>query len=137
MPENTERIDRLEKEVRVTQDSVLLIHKDLQQMSMAMTKMANSVEIMATLQTNQKVMEERCETRHTQLKEADKLLHSRIDDCNLDIKTLNTKDESVAKEASKGSQAFTILVWVGGIFGSLLITTAFGIMLWAIKSGGV
>jgi len=137
MPENTERIDRLEKEVRVTQDSVLLIHKDLQQMSMAMTKMANSVEIMATLQTNQKVMEERCETRHTQLKEADKLLHSRIDACNLDIKILNTKDESVAKEASKGSQAFTILVWVGGIFGSLLITTAFGIMLWAIKSGGV
>jgi len=136
MPENTERIDKLEKEVRVTQDSVLLIHKDLQQMSIAMTKMATSMEVMATLQTNQKVMEERCETRHAQLKEADKVLHARIDMCNVDIKAANTKDEGVAKEASKGSQAFTILVWAGGILGSLMITTAFGIFIWAIQQKG-
>jgi peroxiredoxin family protein len=136
MIENSERIDKLEKEVRITQDSVLLIHKDLQQMSVAMTKMATSMEVMATLQTNQKVMEERCETRHSQLKEADKVLHARIDMCNLDIKAASTKDDDVAKEASRGQQAFTTLVWIGGILGSLLITTAFGLFVWAIQQKG-
>ena len=121
-----ERIDKLEKEVRVTQDSVLLIHKDLQQMNQAMTKMANSVEILASIQTNQKVMEERCETRHNQMKDNIKLLHSRVD-------TVEKKDEDVSKKADKGSVAYSVIVWAGGILGSLLLTSAFGVWLWAIS----
>lgn len=136
MPENTERIDKLEKEVRTTQDSVLLIHKDLQQISSAMTDLASSVKLMATIQTNQKVMEERCETRHSQLKEADKVLHARIDACNMAIKESNTKDEKVAEKASNGQTAFTILVWAGGILGTLVLTTAFGLFLWAVQTKG-
>lgn len=128
--QDMERIEKLEKEVRVTQDSVLLIHKDLQQMNQAMTKMANSVEILATVQTHQKVMEERCETRHNQIKDNLKLLHNRID-------RVETKDEEVSKKADKGDTAYTIMVWAGGIIGSLMLTSAFGIWLWAIATKGV
>lgn len=125
-----ERIEKLEKEIRVTQDSVLLIHKDLQQMNQAMTKMANSVEILASIQTNQKVMEERCETRHNQIKDNLKLLQSRVD-------KVEEKDEEVARKADKGNTAYTIMVWAGGILGSLMLTSVFGIWLWVIAIKGV
>lgn len=125
-----ERIDKLEKEVRIAQDSVLLIHKDLQQMNQAMTKMAGAVEVLANIQTNQKVMEERCETRHNQIKDNLKLLHNRID-------KVETKDEEVAKKADKGSSAYTFLLWAGAILGGLMITSAFGVWLWAIAVKGI
>lgn len=128
--DDMERIDKLEKEVRITQDSVLLIHKDLQQMNQAMTKMANSVELLASIQTNQKVMEERCETRHNQIKDNLKLLHNRVD-------KVETKDEDVAKKADKGSAAYTFLLWAGGILGGLMITSAFGAWLWVVAVKGV
>ena len=137
MPENSERIDKLEKEVRITQDSVLLIHKDLQQMSSAMTKMANSMETMAILQTNMKVMEERCETRHTALKEADKLLHARIDQVDKQIKEAFVADEVTKTKANNGDSAWTFLKWAGGILGGLLLTSAFSIYLWAIAMRGI
>jgi len=122
--------DRFEKEIRTTQDSVLLIHKDLQQMNQAMTKMANSVEILANVQTNQKVMEERCETRHNQIKDNLQLLHTRIDKVEI-------KDAEVANKADKGASAYTFMLWAGGIIGSLMIASAFGIWLWAIAMKGV
>lgn len=125
-----ERMEKLEKDLRVTQDSVLLIHKDLQQMNQAMTKMASSVEILANLQTNQKVMEERYETRHNQIK-------SDINGLGNRVMLLESRDETITKKADKGSTAFSILVWGGSIMGTLMISSIFGVWLWAIAQKGV
>lgn len=99
-------------------------------MNQAMTKMANSVELLASIQTNQKVMEERCETRHNQIKDNLKLLHNRVDKVEL-------KDEEVAKKANKGESAHTFLLWAGGILGGLMLTSVFGAWLWVIAAKGV
>lgn len=83
--EHAIEIDNIKKDLRVTQDSVLLIHQDLKQMSKGITEMASSMKIMADIQINQKVMEERCDSRWTECKNNLKIAHSRIDDRDNDI----------------------------------------------------
>lgn len=129
MPIDDERIKRLEGEVRSTQDNVLLIHKDLQQMSTGITKMASSMEVMANIQMNIKVLEERCEARNTERKEDRRILHLRIDDRESEIKV-------IIPQAAKGETAFSIIKWIGITFGTLLIGSIFGSYLWAIAMQG-
>jgi GTP cyclohydrolase III len=73
------RFEKIEAEARVTQDSVLLIHNDLKTMSAALTKMANAVDIMANIQTDMRVMEERIESRHATQKSTNDRLDDRLD----------------------------------------------------------
>lgn len=74
------RLDRLESGLRSTQDSILIMGKDIHSLTVSTQSIADSMSVLVKIEQNQAVMEERWETRHVQLKEADKLLHERVDD---------------------------------------------------------
>jgi hypothetical protein len=132
MMDDATEIDTLKKELRNTQDSVLLIHSDLKQMSSGIGEMAASMKVMVQVQSDMRLMNERIETRHQAQKEINSLLHARIDATNSGIKD---KSKILEEQASKGNSAYTFLMWVGGVIGTLIVGTAFTVFLWALKQG--
>ena len=100
MPE-TARLDKLEDSLRKTQDSMLLMSKDVHQMNMSINSIAKSIEVLVHIQQDLRVIEERNEQRHLQLKEADKVIHKRIDNLQAVV------EEGVKPKTLKG-----ILTWV-------------------------
>lgn len=77
--EESARLDKLENAIRKTQDSMLLMGKDMHQINQSVSSVANSMEALVKVQQDVRIMEERNETRHQQLREADTLLHKRVD----------------------------------------------------------
>ena len=100
MPE-TARLDKLEDSLRKTQDSMLLMSKDVHQMNMSINSIAKSIEALVHIQQDLRVIDERNEQRHLQLKEADKVIHKRIDNLQAVV------EEGVKPKTLKG-----ILTWV-------------------------
>ncbi len=100
MPE-TARLDKLEDSLRKTQDSMLLMSKDVHQMNMSINSIAKSIEALVHIQQDLRVIDERNEQRHLQLKEADKVIHKRIDNLQVVV------EEGVKPKTLKG-----ILTWV-------------------------
>jgi SMC interacting uncharacterized protein involved in chromosome segregation len=122
MPERDERIDRLEKEFSA-------FHSDLKYIGKSVDKMANAMESLVTMQSDIRLMEERAETRHTAQKLANDLLHKRIDHQNLLLKETNTKAEN-------GNLIYKVFINLAKTVGALMITTIFGIIIWALKAQG-
>jgi hypothetical protein len=100
MPE-TARLDKLEDSLRKTQDSMLLMSKDVHQMNMSINSIAKSIEALVHIQQDLRVIDERNEQRHLQLKEADKVIHRRIDNLQAVV------EEGVKPKTLKG-----VLTWV-------------------------
>ena len=100
MPE-TARLDKLEDSLRKTQDSMLLMSKDVHQMNMSINSIAKSIEALVHIQQDLRVIDERNEQRHLQLKEADKVIHKRIDNLQAVV------EEGVKPKTLKG-----VLTWV-------------------------
>jgi len=127
-----EEIDNIKKELRVTQDSVLLIHNDLKQMGTGINELASSMKIMVAVQSDMRLMNERIETRYLAQKDVNNVLHKRIDTTNATIKD---KSMVIEAQAARGSSAYTFIMWLGGIIGTLMVGTAFTVFLWALKQG--
>lgn len=100
MPE-TARLDKLEDSLRKTQDSMLLMSKDVHQMNMSINSIAKSIEALVHIQQDLRVIDERNEQRHLQLKEADKVIHRRLDNLQVVV------EEGVKPKTLKG-----VLTWV-------------------------
>ena len=132
--EHAVEIDNIKKDLRVTQDSVLLIHQDLKTMSKGISEMASSMKIMVDVQSDMRLMNERIESRHIAQKETNNLLHSRIDATN---KTIKDKSEDIQKKADNGNLAYMFLLWTAKILGSSVLLTLFGLFIWAIQTKGV
>ena len=132
--EHAVEIDNIKKDLRVTQDAVLLIHKDLQLMSSGITEMASSMKIMVEVQSDMRLMNERSESRYLAQKSTNELLHLRIDATN---KVIKDKSETVEKQAERGDIAYSIVKWVGITIGGILLTSAVGSWLYVIALRGV
>ena len=128
MPE-TARLDKLEDAVRKTQDSMLLMSKDVHQMNQSISSMAHSMELLAKVQQDVRVMEERNESRHLQLKEADKLIHTRID-------ALHTQKSRIEAKAEDGKRAYDILVQIAKWVGASVVTVVIGLIIFLIQLKG-
>lgn len=125
----TERLDKLEESVRKTQDSMLLMGKDIHQMNQNITSIASSMKALVEVQQNMRLTEERSEARHAQLKDADKLLHSRLDQLTANKKTIE-------EHAENGNKAYGIMIFIAKTLGTATLMTVFGIMLWLIQLKG-
>lgn len=127
--EHKEEIEVIKKELRTTQDSVLLIHNDLKQMSRGISEMATAMKVMVEVQSDIRIMNERAESRHNAQKDVNSLLHSRIDSVN---KVVKDKSMIVEKEARNGQLAYDVIKWAGLTIGGLLVTSAVGAWLWVV-----
>ncbi|MFA7597791.1 MAG: hypothetical protein WCX83_00210 [Candidatus Cloacimonas sp.] len=125
----TARLDKLEDAIRKTQDSMLLMSKDVHQMNQSISSMANSIELLAKVQQDVRVMEERNESRHLQLKEADKLIHTRID-------ALHTQKSIIEVRANNGDRAYTIMVQIAKWVGASVATVIVGLIIFLIQLKG-
>jgi hypothetical protein len=132
--EHAVEIDNIKKDLRVTQDAVLLIHQDLKQMSSGITEMASSMKIMVEVQSDMRLMNERAESRYLAQKGVNDLLHLRIDATN---KVVSDKSELIGKQASQGSVAYNIIKWIGITIGSILLASVVGSWLYVIALQGV
>ena len=132
--EHAVEIDNIKKDLRVTQDAVLLIHQDLKQMSHGITEMASSMKIMVEVQSDMRLMNERAESRYLAQKETNSRLDLRIDATN---KTIKDKSELVEKQANQGSVAYAIIKWTGITIGSILLASVVGSWLYIIALQGV
>ncbi len=132
--EHINEIEGIKKELRTTQDSVLLIHNDLRQMSKGIDEMASSMKIIADVQSDMRLMNERIESRHLAQKEANSLLHSRIDATN---KVIADKSLIVENGARNGNIAYNILKWIGIAVGTVLIGSIVGSWLYVVSLQGV
>lgn len=124
--EHSTEIDNIKKDLRVTQDSVLLIHQDLKTMSMGIAEMASSMKIMVDVQSDMRIMNERIESRHNTQKETNARLDIRIDD-------VHTKIESVETQARNGNTAYSVIKWIGITFGTIACGSLFGSWLYVLS----
>jgi hypothetical protein len=131
--EHAVEIDNIKKDLRVTQDSVLLIHQDLKQMSKGISEMAVSMKIMVDVQSDMRLMTERAESRYLAQKETNNRLEARIDITN---SAIEDKSELIGKQAQQGSVAYNIIKWVGITIGSLLLTSVVGSWLYVVAMQG-
>jgi hypothetical protein len=76
-----------------------------------------------------KLMEERAETRHQQLKDADKTIHMRLDGMQLKI-------SDTAVKADNGERAYSILVSVAKWLGASAVTVLVGLFVYVIQLQG-
>lgn len=123
--EESARLDKLENAIRKTQDSMLLMGKDMHQINQSVSSVAKSMEALVKVQQDVRIMEERNETRHQQLREADRLLHKRIDA----LASLSTK-------ASNGDRAYSILVQIGKWTGAGVVILMLGLLVFLIELKG-
>lgn len=100
----TARLDKLEDSLRKTQDSMLLMSKDVHQMNSSVESIAHSIRALVKIQQDLKILEERNEQRHIQLKEADKAIHNRIDGLETII------DDGIKPKTLKGILSFSIVI---------------------------
>lgn len=128
MPE-TARLDKLEDAIRKTQDSMLLMSKDVHQMNQSIGSMAQSLELLAKVQQDVRIMEVRNENRHIQLKESDTLLHSRID-------SLQATKKDIEAKAEDGKRAYDILVQIAKWVGASVVTVVIGLIIFLIQLKG-
>lgn len=136
MQEN-ERLNKLEDKFEQMSQNVLLFHNDLKNIGTAVQDLASSMKAMVQMQSDIRVMEERYETRHKALKDADALLHIRLDELKAIIVANEKSQKNTVDNASLGARAYRFLIWAGGIIGGLMLTSAFGIWIWAIATKGV
>lgn len=136
MPDEV-RLNKLEDKMEAMSQSVLVFHNDLKNIGTAVQDLASSMKAMVQMQSDVRVMEERYETRHKALKEADTLLHSRIDDLKALIEAYEESQKDTVTNAALGARAYKFLIWAGGIIGVLMLTSAFGVWMWAIAMKGV
>lgn len=122
MLERDERIDRLEKELSS-------FHSDLKYIGKNVDKMAHALEAMVTMQSDIRVIEDRAETRYKAQTAANELLHSRIDHVNMELKELKSL-------ADNGDTIYKISIAIGKTLGGLLLTTLFGLIIWALRAQG-
>ena len=127
--EKEDRLDRLEVGLRKIQDSYLIMSKDLHSMNESVKSIAHSLETLVVVQQDMKVMSEREENRHNQLKEADKVIHKRIDD-------LAEKRKEIETKADNGNRAYKILVQIAKWFGVAIVTLFVGLMVFLIQLKG-
>lgn len=127
--ENNERLNKLEDTVRKTQDSLLIISRDMHQMNEAIMRMAKSLETLVEVQKNIKIIEERSESRHNVYKESEKHLHARIDAAKAECKPY-------AEKADNGDKAYKTLVFVAKTLGGAALVTLFGLFLYIVKLKG-
>ena len=66
-----DRLDKLENGFDEMNQSVLLMGRDIHSLTESTKEIATSLKVLVDIQQNMKVLEERYETRHTQLKDAD------------------------------------------------------------------
>jgi hypothetical protein len=132
--EHAVEIENIKKDLRVAQDSVLLIHQDLKQMSRGITEMASSMKVMVEVQSDMRLMNDRAESRYLTQKVTNERLDLRIDATN---KTIKDKSDVIETQARNGDAAYTALKWIAGILGTLLITSAFGSWLYVLSIQGV
>ena len=132
--EHAIEIDNIKKDLRVTQDSVLLIHQDLKAMSKGISEMASSMKIMVEVQSDMRIMNERIEQRHSAQKEINKLTKEDIDTINLRI---TGKCSIVENQARNGEVAYNVLKWIGITFGTLICGSLFGTWLYVVALEGV
>jgi hypothetical protein len=128
--EHAVEIDNIKKDLRVTQDSVLLIHQDLKQMSKGISEMAVSMKIMVDVQSDMKLMNERAESRYLAQKDTNNKLDKRIDETN---KTISTN----MGKAENGDIAYSIIKWFGITVGGLLVTSLIASWLYVVALQGV
>lgn len=134
MEQHAVEIDNLKKDLRVTQDSVLLIHQDLKTMSKGISEMASSMKIMVDVQSDMRLMNERIESRHMAQKDINKLTKEDIDNIN---NRISTKCSIVEEQARDGKVAYNILKWIGITFGTLICGSLFGTWLYVVALQGV
>jgi tetrahydromethanopterin S-methyltransferase subunit F len=132
--EHAAEIDNIKKDLRITQDSVLLIHQDLKQMSKGIGEMAISMRTMVEVQSDMRLMNERIESRHLAQKETNNRLDLRIDSTN---KAIKDKSELIGRQAQQGSVAYNILKWLGITVGALLIASVVASWLYVVALQGV
>jgi hypothetical protein len=132
--EHAMEIDNIKKDLRVTQDSVLLIHQDLKQMSRGITEMASSMKVMVDVQSDMRLMNERAESRYLAQKATNERLDLRIDKTD---KVINDKSELIEKQAEHGDIAYSILKWTGGIIGSAMLVAALGSWAYVLTLQGI
>lgn len=130
-----DEVASLRTEINNTKLDIGFIHKDLQNINQSMAKIANAVEVLASVQMNIKVLEERSETRHKDNKEMFKLLHSRIDETNKTVKELHQEDDDYRKDVSKGTLAYKAMLWFLGTVGTLLFT-GLGTLIYRVLTYG-
>ena len=128
--EHAEEIDNIKKDLRITQDSVLLIHQDLKQMSKGIGEMASSMKIMVEVQSDMRLMNERIESRHLNQKDTNSRLDKRIDETNKTISTNMSKAEN-------GDIAYSIIKWLGITVGGLLVASLVASWLYVVALQGV
>jgi hypothetical protein len=132
--EHAVEIDNIKKDLRITQDSVLLIHQDLKQMSKGISEMASSMKIMVEVQSDMRLMNERIESRHMAQKDINKLTQDGLDNINTRI---STKCSIVESQARDGRTAYNILKWIGITFGTLVCGSVFVTWLYVVALQGV
>lgn len=132
--EHAIEIDNIKKDLRITQDSVLLIHQDLKQMSTGISEMALSMKVMVEVQSDMRLMNERAESRYLAQKATNERIDARIDTSN---KRIEVKAELIESKAEHGDIAYSILKWVGGIIGTLIVGAAFTSWVYVLSLKGV
>lgn len=124
------RFKELEATVRDTQESILLMGRDMHQMSQNVTSIATSMKTLVQVQQDMKVQEERNESRHKQLRDADKVLHLRVD-------TIMEAKKIIEVKADNGNRAYNMILWAGKIIGSSLLLTAVGVLIWGLQQQAI
>lgn len=124
-----DRIDKLEQSMHKTNEAVLLMGKDVHQLTQSVSSIAASMEVLVKVQQDLRIMEDRNESRNTQLKDSVKLLHDRIDRVNLRV-------DNTEKVAENGESAYDILVFVAKTLGSIALAGFAGLMYYLITLKG-
>lgn len=129
MSGDADRLDKLENGFDEMKQSVLLMGKDVHSLTESTKEIATSLKVLVDIQQNMKVLEERYETRHTQLKDADTVIHKRLD-------AIVKKDETVEKQAAKGETAYKILVQIALWLGAGVVLMLLGLFVFVIQLQG-
>ena len=129
MSDEVNRLDRLESGLRETQDTILLMSKDMHSMNTSIQSIAESMKVLVEVRQDIALINERSESRHLQLKTADELLHSRID-------KLRDDTSGVSKNAENGNRAYKILVQIAKWLGAGVVTLFLGLVIFLIQLKG-
>ena len=116
------------------------ISESMNDMKLILREISSTQREMAILMERVENHEENTKKHTEDVRDSFKALHARItrvEDDNRDIKvSTQAKCDLITPMAKKAESVHTAMVFVAKSLGGLVITLVFGLVIWAIESGG-
>lgn len=143
--------NEVDERVREHEVSIALMTKAISSIENLLVQQTHSIKEIEKAMKSQELLMEKFTHLDTRISDSVNRIHKRLDNSEIEVISVTKRFETEIKElqathqlkcdlvypmAQKGERLHNVMVFVAKTLGGLAITLVFGLLVWAIESGG-